>query len=481
MDEKTLNDIQKDQFEARLEEEPGEAERREGGDGEEGGQDDLPGEEEAWALFRRRLDGLRRTTALAKVGNGVCILSDDRDGEPYQQMSRAAFLAKCEDLVVEYVDQEGKRRDLSPARAWLRDGAKTRHKRIDYYPEGAPEGVHNLFRGWGAEASEGGSCDLFLDHVLSNVCGGDEGHFAFLMDWVADIFQNPGRKHSTAVVLQGAQGTGKTFFAKTLGRLAGERNFFTVSSTTQLAGRFNSHLAARMLVFADEALPPRCLHESGRIKSLISDDALTVEPKGRDVYQVRNLARLVFASNHDLVVPAENNERRYFVLKVSPARANDTAYFAAVQRQLDGGGLGALMRTLLRRRIAHDLRDCPKTEHLQEQMRLQQDPTQAWFLERLEDGEIRGRRRLDEMFGRYQGDMRECGCRARNKSWFCRSIAKLFPHAETFQDYAGAGGARRRFNTYDFGAWEACRRSFELATGIRVGPGAEEPAAEDAA
>lgn len=429
------------------------------------------GEDEAKRLLTERVTWLNERTALVKAGNSVLFLSDDHDGEPVQLLTRAGLVAKHEGFTIAYTGEQGRERTLSPVRHWLNNNKRT-YKKMDYRPAGADEGVFNLFQGWGVQPSTEGSCQLFLEHVRENVCCSNQEYYDFLLDWMADIFQNPERKHNTALVLQGPQGTGKTFFAKVLGRLAGEQNFITVDSTRKLLGNFNRHLSGKMIIFADEAIPPRDLGERGRLKTLISDDTIAIEPKGRDAFTISNFARVIFASNSDEVIPAENGERRYFVLRLSGTRANDTAYFGAIDRQLSEGGYGALMRLFMERRIMSDLRVAPRTPYLHEQMLLRQDPTQAWFQEKLIAGLIQGEIPLDELHQTYSRQLSVAGERPKNKILLAREIRHLFPDCQNEQRWIRPAGTpcteRRRINVVHFGPLDRCRSSFERVTGIPI-------------
>lgn len=103
------------------------------------------------------------------------------------------------------------------------------------------------------------------------------------------------------------------------------------------------------------------------LKALVTERNLVVEMKGIDIIQYRNCARLAIASNEDWVVPAGSGSRRWLVLQVSDARANDEAYFDALHKQLDDGGYEAMMYELFEREITSNLKKAPETKALQEQ------------------------------------------------------------------------------------------------------------------
>lgn len=104
------------------------------------------------------------------------------------------------------------------------------------------------------------------------------------------------------------------------------------------------------------------------LKAIITEETLMIEPKGLDAYPVRNCIRLIMSSNSDWVVPAGADARRYFVLNVSDAKKQDSAYFAAIAAQMENGGQEALLDLLLNRNISKfNVRDVPQTDALAEQ------------------------------------------------------------------------------------------------------------------
>jgi hypothetical protein len=125
------------------------------------------------------------------------------------------------------------------------------------------------------------------------------------------------------------------------------------------------------------------------MKDLITNTRRALEPKGVDVVMVDAFDRLFMTSNETTMVPAEKGERRYFVLDVNKRRAKDTAYFAAMEAELKGGGYERLIWELLQTDLTgFDCRTCPDTEALAEQ-KLNNLPFVAkWMLDRLIDGEL---------------------------------------------------------------------------------------------
>ena len=83
------------------------------------------------------------------------------------------------------------------------------------------------------------------------------------------------------------------------------------------------------------------------LKALITEPFLTIEAKYQNAIQMPNFVHLMMASNEEWVVPAGLEARRFFVLEVSPDRANDHAYFAALWSEMANGGYEAMLHDLV--------------------------------------------------------------------------------------------------------------------------------------
>ena len=81
--------------------------------------------------------------------------------------------------------------------------------------------------------------------------------------------------------------------------------------------------------------------------------------------------QILLASNEKWVVPAGQDERRYFILDVSRSRVSDKAYFNKLWGQLENGGYEAMLYDLLARDISKfEHRYAPVTSGLMEQKKL---------------------------------------------------------------------------------------------------------------
>lgn len=270
--------------------------------------------------------------------------------------------------------------------AWLDSEYRRQYDKIALMPEGADNTTYNLWRGWTIEPSKEGSCDIFKQHMLDNVCAGDREAFEYLWNWCALTVQRPHQPIGTAIVIRGDRGTGKSTFAGIMGELFGQ-HFLQVTSSRDLTGRFNAHLRDCILLFADEAVWAGSKTEESTLKGLITEPYLSIEGKGRDLYQCRNMLHLIIATNNEWSVPAGLDERRFMALHTGNEQKQNTVYFKRLRQQLNTGGKARLLWELLNTDVSKfDQNNVPQTKELMQQKILSLDPCNEWFFEKLDAG-----------------------------------------------------------------------------------------------
>ena len=260
---------------------------------------------------------------------------------------------------------------------WLADIKAKRSTGLIFDPSKEPESYahatrldrpFNVWKGWGVTPKKG-DCQPFLDFLKVVICAGDENLFQYLLHYLGHLFQKPGEIPEISIVLRGGQGIGKSFFVKNIGKLLHPMHFFHFASNNLLTGRFMEHLAGKLIFFADEAFWAGDKKAEGQLKAVITESNLAVEPKNHPAFTINNKVRLFIASNERWVIPAGLDDRRYCFLDVSEIYKTETPYFKQLQKELDNGGLEALLHYFLNEvdLTGFEVRDVPKTPGLIEQ------------------------------------------------------------------------------------------------------------------
>jgi len=228
-------------------------------------------------------------------------------------------------------------------------------------------GYVNLWQGWGVKPVDG-NWELFDYHVKEIMCGGDEELHNYVLDWVADIIQDPMEPKGTAIVMHGKEGVGKGTFCEMVGKIVGQAHYKHITNEHHITGNFNYLLMDALFIFADEVIYGGSRSTAGILKSMVTEKQLVCERKGVDSFMYDNRIRLAVASNADWFIPAGPESRRWLVLEVSDKCANDRHYFDLLYNQMiDEGGLEAMMFDLMSRKIKSNLAKAIVTKGLKAQ------------------------------------------------------------------------------------------------------------------
>lgn len=425
----------------------------------------------------------------AVIGNigGKCRIIEE---VPDETMGRTRITySSFEDLRNRYgnrmvqvgVDKEGKPINVPLGKYWLAHPQRAQYDFIKFMPDGAPKNIFNLWRGF-AVTPQPGDCSLFLDHLLVNICSGNEDWFNYLLGWMARAVQTPASQGEVAVVLRGGKGTGKGTFATEFGKLFG-RHHLHVSNPGHLVGNFNAHLKDTILLFADEAFFAGDRKHESVLKMLITEDTIPIEAKHVDVEPYPNYIHLIMAANDPHVIRATGDERRYFVLNVQQNRQQDTEYFGKLREQMEDGGREALLFHLQNMDISNfQVRNVPQTDALMEQKQLSMDSDEEWWFRKLRDGRIQEHDTewnplipcevLTRDYTKYADQWNIS--RRGNETKLGRFITRVAPHAQRAQrmisweqpnEQGYMETIRGRKFCYHFGTLDQCRESWEKING----------------
>jgi hypothetical protein len=371
---------------------------------------------------------LNRRHAVVRLGAKTVIL-DEQPGEP-------AVFMPASDMHLWYAnDRITIGNETVPISvAWLQSPRRRQYERVVFDPRDTNEAHYNFWQDFAVQPDASRSCEKFLAHIRDNVCSGNVAYYNYVIGWLAHMVQRPWEKPGVAIALRGDEGVGKGFFANVVGRLC-PHHFLAISQAAHLTGRFNAHLQQCLLAFIDEAFWAGDKSGAGALKHLVTDEILTIEPKHVNPFSVRNLSRLIIASNEKWVVPAGLKARRWFIIDVSAKRANDRAYFTEISAELNNGGLQAFMHLLQTFDLSTvDVFTAPKTEALLDQKEESMPPHEQWWFQCLQEGVLVG----------SGSRKRSCGSHISASSWSTTS--------------APASGLRRRC-TSGCGRAACCREA----------------------
>ncbi len=113
--------------------------------------------------------------------------------------------------------------------AWLNHPNRRQYDGIKLLPEGAPDRVYNLWRGFTVEAIEG-SWPLMRRHIRKIICNSDKKAYDYVIKWLARMVQKPWKVGEVALVLQGDKGVGKSIIVSALCKIVGQNSMQITNS-----------------------------------------------------------------------------------------------------------------------------------------------------------------------------------------------------------------------------------------------------------
>jgi hypothetical protein len=387
----------------------------------------------------------------------------DEKGRPKREfMKETSFRRKFSPYTV----QQGRGPAKTFADIWLDWQGRREFAGLCFRPELEPKNnYYNLWRGFAYKSMAYGDAgasaklgfDMFLDHAKSNVCGGDEKLFTWLMGYFAHMIQKPYERPLTTLVFRGSKGVGKNVLIDRIGRLLGSSHFLTAHDSRYLTSNFNGHLDSCLLLVLDEAFWSGDKSAEGKLKGLTTAPEIMIERKGKEPYMVDNLVRLVVIGNEDWLVPASADERRYAVFDVGEGRKQHREYFRKMCALMDNkGGAEILMHYLKNFDLSKvDVNDAPHTKGLADQKIDSMSAFENFWFQCLIEGKIvhaefseQWESRVDKSVFRRAF---QAYCKERNiKSWapseitLGRELKKLSPSIDANQKVHNEDGSYSR-------------------------------------
>lgn len=359
--------------------EPSKVEPEEGGDAE--------------AFVADSVDEYNRRYALVLTGEQAKIIRKEQVPgsiqNRYKLYSIDAFRAfKCNDVTPVPDQKSGGMKPIRKLDIWMASPNRNSFDGLLMHPakDHIVEDIygHRFLNTWAgfAVVPAPGDWSLMKRHILENLCSNNEEYYNWLMDWIADMFQDPANPKGTAIILGGIEGAGKGTLANAIAHIFGI-HASVVSNAKHLASQFNDMLMDSVFLFADEVVYAGNHEVANMIKAMVTEKKNTREAKFGAKEKVDQFLHIMMATNNDWKIAAGPESRRWFVLQVSQKNANNHEYFVAIKEQMENGGYEAMLDEMLNRTVVSNLRWAPVTEELKVQRTMMQvqslyDSLPAW-------------------------------------------------------------------------------------------------------
>lgn len=179
------------------------------------------------------------------------------------------------------------------------------HEGVDYFNTYRPNQLSRVEAGEVAERVK-----RHVAHLLP-----DESEQQLLINYLAHNVQHPGVKIQWAIILQGVQGDGKSFFAEMMRHVLGFGNCNIIGAEA-LDEKYTAFAEGRCMVFIEELKLDnyRKYETINKLKPYITNTVVSVRKMYQDTYEALNTTNYIALTNFKDALPIDDSDRRYCVL-----------------------------------------------------------------------------------------------------------------------------------------------------------------------
>lgn len=155
--------------------------------------------------------------------------------------------------------------------------------------------------------------DRVIGHIAHLLPDYDEQQL--VINYLAHNVQYPGKKMFWAVILQGVQGDGKSFFAEMMKHVLGPSNCRSISAES-LDEKYTPWAEGNVMVFLEELKVDnhRKYETNNKLKPYISNTTVSVRRMRTDIYECINTSNYFALTNYKDALPIDDSDRRFCVL-----------------------------------------------------------------------------------------------------------------------------------------------------------------------
>ncbi|SHK38640.1 Virulence-associated protein E [Shimia gijangensis] len=145
---------------------------------------------------------------------------------------------------------------------------------------------------------------------------------SIFLTWCAAMVQNPGQKFQWALVLQGAEGNGKTFLLRCMAYAVGS-HMSHFPNPEDMNEKYNTYLEGNLLIGVEEIQMSGHREQLDRLKKYITNDRVEIRGMRTDKRMGDNLTNWIFCTNHKDAVIKTKDDRRYAIFFTAQQNATD--------------------------------------------------------------------------------------------------------------------------------------------------------------
>lgn len=151
-----------------------------------------------------------------------------------------------------------------------------------------------------------------LGHMIA-----EPEYIEIIIDWMAFVVQNPGKKCRWCILIQSAEGAGKGILANIIGAAIGSKNLKVVGPESLAEPKFNDWMGGAQVIVLDEIWisGPGRADAMNRLKQFQTNNVIPYVRKHCGQVNIDNIANSIAFTNHHNGLSITGKDRRYCVIK----------------------------------------------------------------------------------------------------------------------------------------------------------------------
>jgi hypothetical protein len=166
----------------------------------------------------------------------------------------------------------------------------------------------------------------------------------YMLCWIAHMIQKPYDIPKTCLVVTGLEGTGKDTLFDFLGKYVIGSNLYTnYNNTSQMFEKHDVLRANRVLIKVEEASKKTCYENDSELKSYITSETQSFNPKNDKGFIVPSYNRFVFTTNRGNPIKLSPTDRRFVLCDSSDEKRNDKTFWTELRNTLFNNEAGGIV------------------------------------------------------------------------------------------------------------------------------------------
>jgi hypothetical protein len=219
---------------------------------------------------------------------------------------------------------------------WLENNNDIRRKnKMGIHMKNCPEDTYNLWTPFAMDLVDDyvkipEAIEIFKKHV-SILCNHEEPVADYVIQWIADMIQNPEIK-SKMLVFVSKQGAGKNLLLGMIRKMIGDKKVFeSTDPSRDVWGQFNGQMVDAFLVNLSEISAMDFKNAQGKVKALITDDTITINEKCVKPFKLPSYHHFITFTNETEAIKPTKDDRRNCVIQCS----DDLIKVGKTEKQLE--------------------------------------------------------------------------------------------------------------------------------------------------